>query len=201
MGRIRKGNNIMKKETVDRRVRKTKRALRQCLTTLLKEKKIQDITVRELADMADINRGTFYLHYRDAFDLMEQIESELMEEIDEVLANHSVPELLETPHLLFSDLYPVVYENADIISILVGENGDLSFVNQMKQLVRDRCLHQWLDLEFKGDASALEAYTSFFVSGVIGIVQYWLQSGLKESPDHMAGLTEEFILKGIRALG
>ena len=51
-----------KEETIDRRIRKTRRLLRECLTALLKEKKVQDITVREIADMADINRGTFYLH-------------------------------------------------------------------------------------------------------------------------------------------
>lgn len=59
-------------EPVDRRVRKTRKQLRECLITLLKEKKVQDITVRELTDMADLNRGTFYLHYKDVFDLLEK---------------------------------------------------------------------------------------------------------------------------------
>ena len=68
----------MKEATVDRRVRKTKKILRECLTQLLKEKKIQDITVRELTEMADLNRGTFYLHYKDVFDLLEQTEEELL---------------------------------------------------------------------------------------------------------------------------
>ena len=68
----------MKEEILDRRVRKTRRQLKECLTRLLKEKKIQDITVRELAEMADINLGTFYLHYKDVFDLMDQIKNELV---------------------------------------------------------------------------------------------------------------------------
>ena len=74
-----------KEETIDRRIRKTRRLLRECLTALLKEKKVQDITVREIADMADINRGTFYLHYKDVFDLMEQIENELLKELEDML--------------------------------------------------------------------------------------------------------------------
>ena len=49
----------MKEQTVDRRVRKTKSQLRSCLSILLETKKIQNITVKELAQMADINRGTF----------------------------------------------------------------------------------------------------------------------------------------------
>ena len=84
----------MKEEILDRRVRKTRRQLKECLTRLLKEKKIQDITVRELAEMADINRGTFYLHYKDVFDLMDQIKNELIEEVESVLTHHPVPELV-----------------------------------------------------------------------------------------------------------
>ena len=61
----------MSAEAVDRRVRKTRKQLRECLISLLKQKKVQDITVRELTDMADLNRGTFYLHYKDVYDLLE----------------------------------------------------------------------------------------------------------------------------------
>ena len=49
----------MRDETQDRRVRKTRQQLRRCLAILLKEKKIQEITVREITEMADLNRGTF----------------------------------------------------------------------------------------------------------------------------------------------
>jgi AcrR family transcriptional regulator len=52
----------MAAENMDRRVRKTRTMLRLCLARLLKEKKIQEISVKEISEMADINRGTFYLH-------------------------------------------------------------------------------------------------------------------------------------------
>ena len=190
----------MKQELLDRRVRKTRRILRECLTRLLKEKKIQDITVRELADMADINRGTFYLHYKDVFDLLEQIEQELTEELEDILDHHSVDELLSRPSLLFSDLYPTVPENADIITILIGENGDLNFVNRIKAILRDRCLKKWLTSNYSCSTDLLEAYSAFIISGCVGIVQYWLETGMKESPEQMAKATEDFILRGIRVL-
>ena len=65
-------------ELIDRRIRKTRKQLKDCLISLLKTKRIQDITVRELTEMADLNRGTFYLHYKDVFDLLEQTETELL---------------------------------------------------------------------------------------------------------------------------
>ena len=187
-------------EPVDRRVRKTRRQLRECLITLLKEKKVQDITVRELTDMADLNRGTFYLHYKDVFDLLEKTEAELQEDFNQLVCKHDAVDLKQRPSVIFNEIYSLVYDNADLIEILLGENGDLSFVNRPKQLIREKCLKAWMEVFRSGNAAAFDAFFSFIVSGCIGLVQYWLQTGLKETPEQMAKLTEHIITKGIGVL-
>ena len=187
-------------EPVDRRVRKTRRQLRECLITLLKEKKVQDITVRELTDMADLNRGTFYLHYKDVFDLLEKTEAELQEDFNQLVCKHYAVDLKQRPSVIFNEIYSLVYDNADLIEILLGENGDLNFVNRLKQLIREKCLKDWMEVFRSGNAAAFDAFFSFIVSGCIGLVQYWLQTGLKETPEQMAKLTEHIITKGIGVL-
>lgn len=197
----------MKEENLDRRIRKTRKVIRECLTELLKEKRIQDITVREIAEKADINRGTFYLHYKDIFDLMEQIENELLEELEEVLRRYRASDLLTNPAVVFTEVFHLVKENSGMVSILIGENGDINFVNRLKDIVREKCLRDWMEL-FRPEvakeegvcqgSSAFEAYYAFTVTGCIGLVQYWLDSGLKESLEELASLTEQIILKGIR---
>ena len=187
-------------EPVDRRVRKTRRQLRECLITLLKEKKVQDITVRELTDMADLNRGTFYLQYKDVFDLLEKTEAELQEDFNQLVCKHDAVDLKQRPSVIFNEIYSLVYDNADLIEILLGENGDLNFVNRLKQLIREKCLKDWMEVFRSGNAAAFDAFFSFIVSGCIGLVQYWLQTGLKETPEQMAKLTEHIITKGIGVL-
>lgn len=187
-------------EPVDRRVRKTRRQLRECLITLLKEKKVQDITVRELTDMADLNRGTFYLHYKDVFDLLEKTEAELQEDFNQLVCKHDAVDLKQRPSVIFNEIYSLVYDNADLIEILLGENGDLNFVNRLKQLIREKCLKDWMEVFRSGNAAAFDAFFFFIVSGCIGLVQYWLQTGLKETPEQMAKLTEHIITKGIGVL-
>ena len=187
-------------EPVDRRVRKTRRQLRECLITLLKEKKVQDITVRELTDMADLNRGTFYLHYKDVLDLLEKTEAELQEDFNQLVCKHDAVDLKQRPSVIFNEIYSLVYDNADLIEILLGENGDLNFVNRLKQLIREKCLKDWMEVFRSGNAAAFDAFFSFIVSGCIGLVQYWLQTGLKETPEQMAKLTEHIITKGIGVL-
>ena len=76
----------LKKE--DRRVRRTKKLLTQALTELLQKKQINEITVKELTDLADMNRGTFYLYYRDIFDMLEKIEAELFQKLDSIAQSH-----------------------------------------------------------------------------------------------------------------
>ncbi|MEG0689486.1 MAG: TetR-like C-terminal domain-containing protein [Hungatella sp.] len=188
----------MKEENLDRRVRKTRKLLRQCLTALLKKKKIQDITVREISDMADINRGTFYLHYKDVFDLMEQIETELLDELEHVLKRCQPGDLLTKPTGIFTEVYSLVKENSDIVAILIGENGDLNFVNRLNHIVREKCLKDWMDLFCAKDSLSFDAYYSFIVAGCIGIVQYWLKTNMQESPEQLAAMTEQIIIKGIR---
>lgn len=67
-------NNGFEERSEDRRIRKTKKALRAALVRLLSKESIAEITIKELTDEADVHRGTFYHHYRDAFDLKEQVE-------------------------------------------------------------------------------------------------------------------------------
>ena len=68
----------MEKKT-DRRIRKTKQQLQEGFIHLRKSKSIKDITVKELCELTDLNRGTFYLHYKDIYDLSEQMENEIIQ--------------------------------------------------------------------------------------------------------------------------
>lgn len=189
---------IMKNDKLDRRVRKTKKQLRQGLTELLEEKSIKDITVRELSDLVDINRGTFYLHYKDVFDMVEQIENEMFENFRSVLDVYSMENLNGKPLPMIVDIFRFVKENSDMCRVLISKNGDISFINRLKELVKERCLNDWMEI-FKKSQN-FEYYYSFIVSGCIGLLQSWLETGFKESPEHMADLAEQMIMTGIKVI-
>ncbi|MCR5369320.1 MAG: TetR/AcrR family transcriptional regulator [Clostridium sp.] len=186
-----------REEREDRRVRKTKRSLKNCLVRLMKEKKLQDITVREISDMADINRGTFYLHYKDIYDLLDQIEGEFADQFDAILNHYTAKELSEKPSLLFGELYPFIHENADLITALMGTNGNLNFENRIKSIIRERALARWLEQNYSEEMDQVGAFLSYIVSGCIGLVQYWISTDFHETPEKMALLTEAFITRGI----
>ena len=74
--------------TIDRRVKKTKKQLRLALMHLMTQKSAKSISVRELAEQADINRSTFYIHYKDVNDLLLHLEDEMAERLSELCRRH-----------------------------------------------------------------------------------------------------------------
>lgn len=68
----------------DRRIIRTKKEIFNALTLLLEQKTIDEITVKEITDLAGVNRGTFYLHYVDKYDLMEKSVNQLILEMREI---------------------------------------------------------------------------------------------------------------------
>lgn len=180
----------------DRRIRKTTVALKHSLTQLMKEKKLRDISVKELTELADVNRGTFYLHYRDVFDLLEQSEDELICLIRDAIARYSkddAPIFNENLIPLFQDIYRICLDNVDMVRILIGENGDIKFLNNLQLLLRDRFLSDWGNLIRKQRLEHFDAYFAFIVGGCISLLQYWFRSGMKESPEELAEITGQFL--------
>lgn len=195
-----KKQNVMKPESMDRRVRKTKKQLRQGLTQLLQTKNINEISVRELSDLVDINRGTFYLHYRDIYDLLDQIEQDMFDQFYQTITRHSAQEFQTQPRAVFLDIFCFISEHEDMCKVLLSSNGDLTFVNRLKEVVRNKALHDWMEVYHTSETKHYDYFLSFIVSGCIGLMQIWLEGGKKESCEDMAMLAEQMIVHGVGVL-
>ena len=191
-------SGTMATTTVDRRVRKTKQALRKGLADLLREKPIRDIKVRELVERVDVSRGTFYLHYRDIYDLLEQVESEMGAEILAILNAHDPGETWKSAYGILVDLFTYLADNADMCTVLLGPNGDMGFVNRLKTLVRDSCLTAW-GRYYSGSIDFDRNYFyTFVLASWFGLFETWLETGMRESPQTMAALAETLIQYGVK---
>ena len=120
--------STIKKE--DRRVRRTKKLLTQALTELMQQKQIKDITVTELTEKADMNRGTFYLYYRDVFDMVEKIEDDMFSALDRIIALHSADVAEYQTRPILTDLFTLIEENQEMCRVLLSANGDMNFLHR-----------------------------------------------------------------------
>lgn len=186
---------VEKKE--DRRVRRTKKLLTQGLIQLMQQKQVKDITVRELADLADVNRGTFYLYYRDIFDMLEQIETEIFDRFNQIISAHQEGRMLSQAKPMFSDLFHFIAENEEMCRTLLSVNGDIKFLQRLSGVVEERIHADWLTHQ-NGLTEAEFGYRySFGVLGCVGLVQAWLENHCAEAADDMAALADRLIRQGI----
>ena len=190
----------MNTKGTNRSVLRTQNMLRTGLIELMKEKKVQQITVKELTDYVNLNRGTFYLHYKDILDLLEHLENEMIENFEEILSAYQANELREGPFPLLTDIFHLIGENADFACMVLGDRKDWNFVNKLACLLKEKCFHDWACLYSGTDPDKYEIFYSYMLSGCIGIIETWLFSGRKQPTEDIAALTEDFILNGFAAM-
>lgn len=184
----------------DRRIRKTKDVLKKSLIILMKEKSINSITVKELCEKADINRGTFYLHYKDVFHMLGEIEKELFEEFQDMILSYEIsPDKIETKPIL-KDIFTFIAKNSDFCIVILCERGDMAFMKKIVSVIYEKGYSDWSNILKKNDKDLFDKYYSFILYGAIGLIDYWLKNGLKESPEYMAMLTENIILNGLKSV-
>lgn len=185
---------------MDRRVRRTRGNLRASLTRLIQQKPINEITVKEISDGADINRATFYLHYKDTYDMLCAIESEIFEEVSQIANAHTLGEFADDPIAVLTDVFEFVETNADLCRALLSKNGDMMFIESLKRFIQEKCYADWRALAAQREVNNFTEYYMFIVSGTIGLIQYWLDSGMKKSSAEMAALARAIIASGLTAI-
>ena len=174
----------------------------EAFLTLLEKKDFAYITVKEICEAAGVNRSTFYLHYTDIYDLLEQTENGLMDQFLAIIdKNHTNLTLQE-----FSDnleqFFAILSENQPLCRALMSPNGDIAFVRKLEKLIAEdgvktlRLLSDEKDL----DAQDLNYVTSFFLSGCVGMIDLWLQDGCQQSAQHMAELSMKLLRAGVQGI-
>jgi AcrR family transcriptional regulator len=189
---------MIMENNVDRRVRKTKKFLKEALCTLMKEKPLKDITIKDITDIADLNRSTFYLHYTDIEDLLENTEDDFIEGIKKIIEVYSLGELKNNKNNeLFVKRFTIsvfdyLKENYDISYVLFN-HSDSSFIEKMKKIMIARMLVKKNKSGSEEEAIQIEYKTTFITEGNIGVIKKWLNSKNNFSSEQMADMVMSFM--------
>ncbi|WP_262315981.1 TetR/AcrR family transcriptional regulator [Lacticaseibacillus parakribbianus] len=171
----------------------TEASIKAAFVDLLQTKTFEKISVRDLSVRAGINRGTFYLHYVDKYDLLTQYEDRLVATITKLLATNltgtmtyqSVKTNGIYTYPVVENVVSLVANEFDLFKVLFGPNGDPRFELRLKRLLRD-AIGDGLD-RIKGQITMTkyipEDYAwELILSGLFAIIKTWLQSPTPEEP-------------------
>ena len=176
----------------------TKSLIKDAFTVLMKEKGFQTLTVSDITRKASINRGTFYLHYVDKYDLLEKLEDDLLNDLTEILLkkydNHfDKPKEIIPYQANLSALY-YVKEDFDFIQVLISKNGDMSFINRFKELLQKSMKENILKagiLNFSRKGLPEDYANEILLSSTASVILLWIKKGGVETPEEIAHIVNQ----------
>lgn len=179
---------------LDARIRYTKRAIRGAFVTLLKSKPLNKVTVKELCELAEINRATFYKYYRDPFDLLEQIESEMLNQLQSGLKTAST-----SFREVFTQIMASIQADGETYKALFSENGDSKFPKRIFAQYYEYIAED-ISKNFPQLSPAQQEWLYCFTAqGCCGILERWVANGMRESIEETAGFADHLIANTARS--
>jgi AcrR family transcriptional regulator len=169
---------------MDRRTAYTKRVIRESLYQLLEKKHLPEITVKELCELADINRATFYRNYQDIYDLFEKLEEELTKEAFQTndLENdrYTLLEIIYRNQPFYREFFDSHLESR-YIRKTIAEKYD-----EMKKILIARGTY---------DEHTFSVSYQYNYYGVVGVIRAWLDRGCQEKPHELGDILYQIVEK------
>ena len=168
------------KKSRDIRVIRTQTALLEALEDLIKTKKLSNITITELCTAAKINRNTFYYHYNNIFEFLDEHKKIIIEdlnEISEISKTHNKQNLVE--------VFTVLKKHPHFLNILISPNCDLDFFNEIFDVASSKA-----SIIFTKDPSIItnreKLLCAYCNAGCNAVIITWIMNDMKETPEEIA---------------
>ncbi len=188
----------MQKTThIDRRVVKTKRAIKEAFAKLLTQKDINDITISDIAAEANINRKTFYNYYGGIYEVVGEIEDDIVRLIDKEVTGIGFQNSLQSPYLIFEKLTKVINTDTDFFGYLLGMNANVSLESKIADLLKSKFkLFVLQDVEIS--ELRLNLMAEFIISGMVAVYRRWFNSDRSEPIETISKEMQLLAFEGIK---
>lgn len=184
-------------ESSDLRVVKTRRIIRSALFKLMSEKELSRITVSELCVCAEINRKTFYRHYRTIPDVIEELEGEILDEFAEIM--HTNGGSMLDVGAVIHDISLVVVQRREFFMSIMKRNSDLFGSGRIKEALRRTLMAALKKVGTITDEPTLKAASEFTVSGVLSLYAAWFNGGCVDDLDFLTEVSVKMVTSGLMA--
>lgn len=195
----------MPKKKIDRRVRRTRRRLRDALIERILDQGYDTITIQEITDAADLSRATFYLHYKDKDELLasslEEMFDELMDSVKDLMLRREIDLDLDAPPSL--PVFTHVAEYAELYKSLMGDKGVSSVINRILDYtakIAEQQYHLLVPEDARDDLPVPIPVASRHMAGsLFSMVSWWLDNDMSYTPHEMAAYFHQMTVPVMRS--
>ena len=190
--------NLPEKPT-DRRVLRTKKNIRQAFLHLLSEKSLSQITVKELSDLADINRKTFYMYYSNIEDIFAELEDELVLKLVHVFEKELFQKEMFNPYSFFENLNHTIQEDIDLYRILNHSDLLPHLIQRAKNALIEVFFRKY-NISADSDNERYILYAEYAASGILSMYTKWFSRDFHMSLEELTRTAAEITLYGLQHL-
>lgn len=178
----------------DRRIRRTQKLLKESLISLMQENEFKNISVKDVTTRADLNRGTFYLHYSDIYQLLQEMEEELLMDFQKMIDGHDHAGYRSSLLDIIVPMLDYIEKNKPICKIMFENNPSNEFLSRFHSLMHENGAPIIQKLFPSADEKCYDMFIEFVTYGTIGTIRRWVNSGQDMPKDVMADKLDKAIL-------
>lgn len=184
---------------IDRRVIKTKKAIRGALMEIVEDKDLNKITMKEIAERADVDRKTVYNYYASAQDILDEIEDEAVAELEELTRDLQYDP--ENPLVVFEVLTALLVSKLEVYTHLMRMELNSRLILKMISYLRDK-VRETISRSKDIKPEKVELVTEYVTAGLFSAYRYWFNAeekcSLKEFSEDVAALVLDGVSVALR---
>jgi AcrR family transcriptional regulator len=185
--------------TPDRRVRRTRKALQEALLALMSEKRYEAVTVNDIIERADVGRSTFYTHYTDKDDLLQDGMADLRSMLEQPTGTRPT-----SPRRALNFSLPMfrhVHAQRRLARAVFGQPRRTPLLQQIEVLLADVVRTELATLQPPTGTSPVphEALVRYVVGACLSLLEWWLTTGTAISPEDIDRILQTLVTPGIQA--
>lgn len=182
------------KQRQDRRVQRTKKAIRNAFLQLLAYKEVDKISVKEIADMADVDRKTVYNYYDGVYDILDELENELAQAFEKAIGNFDFA--TRNVQEIFLELARVLNQHIEIYGLLMKINGNTRLVSKFVVYLKEK-IGQVIGRVSDYAAEKIEVAAEYVTSGMYMAYRHWFNSDRKQSLEDFTLDVSRLVMGGL----
>ena len=166
-----------KPKKLDRRQIRTKRRIREALMALVLEKSVEKITIKELAERADIDRKTFYLHYGSIGEVLSEMQEELLGRLESVISEYDLFQPTFDALAMFRQINGIILESTDFYRRMLVMDRYSFFYDKLKDTMKTYLTDKYGQLLENASISRikLDLYLEYVTTGIMAVYVHWLR--------------------------
>jgi len=185
-------------EKIDPRVIRTRKLLKESILSLIPEKPYHDITIQDITDRATLNRVTFYLHYDNKLDLLQDASYEILDELVQSYGKDTIFSSPKAPHSIVLANFMHVQKHEAFYKAVLGRDGVLPFICSLEDYIYQSNLKRLQEVYGAEMEITVEdeIILRHLAAGFVGITRWWLDNNQPCSPVEMANQLQVIFQEG-----